>query len=206
MAGRVERRSRDYFATDSRTTSSTASLAARCESSLASNRDHRTVARQPARVAAACRPAVSVGRPASRSRKVSAWSQRLRSGRRREQRRPSSTTSRSRTTTRRHAGRWTTRASRMCARRHRPCCADLDRLAVDRPGRDALEPVDRLLKPIVAVRRRHPRLGRDSALEHRRGPARVSGLDQEADAQRTERNRVVVDGLLHGGLLRAERT
>jgi hypothetical protein len=58
----------------------------------------------------------------SRSRKAGAWRQRLESGRRRGQRRPSSTTSRSRTTTRRHAGARLQGASRTRARRHRPCC------------------------------------------------------------------------------------
>ena len=54
---------------------------------------------------------------------------------------------------------------------------DLDRLSVDRPRRDTLEAVDRLLKAVVAVGRRHPRVGGDIALEHRRGPVRVRGLD-----------------------------
>src|SRR5207247_10091224 len=81
---------------------------------------------------------------------------------------------------------------------------DLDRLAVDRPGRDTLEPVDRLLKAVVAVRRRHLRVRGDIALEYRRGPVRVSGLDQEADAERANRDAVVLCGLIHGDLLRVE--
>src|SRR4051812_49954611 len=40
---------------------------------------------------------------------------------------------------------------------------DLDRLAVDRPGREALEPVDRLVKAGVVARRGHPRAGGDGA-------------------------------------------
>jgi hypothetical protein len=92
-----------------------------CEASRASNRDHRPAARQPLSIGS-LPTRLPVGRPALCSRKVGAWSQRLRSGRRRGQRRPSSTTSRSRTTTRRYAGRSTTRASRTCARRHRRCC------------------------------------------------------------------------------------
>jgi hypothetical protein len=95
MAGRVERHGRDYFATP------LARLRGRRHRPPAASHPgeqprHRTAGRQRLSIGSlpARRP---VGRSASRSRKVGAWSQRLRSGRPRGQRRPSSTTSRSRT-------------------------------------------------------------------------------------------------------------
>ncbi len=82
------------------------------------------------------------------------------------------------------------------AARHADCLAwtDLDRLSVDRPRRDTFEAVDRLLKAVVAMGRRHPRVGGDVALEHRCGPVRVRGRDQEADAERAYGDGLVARG------------
>ena len=64
--------------------------------------------------------------------------------------------------------------------------ADVGRVALDRPGQDALEPVDRLLVAVVAVRGRDLRPGRDVELEHRDRPAGLLALDQESDRQRPD--------------------
>src|SRR5262249_17843197 len=88
---------------------------------------------------------------------------------------------------------------------HRLARPNIDDLAVDRPGRGALEPVDRLLEAVVTVGNGHARAGWDVALERRRGPVRVGGLDQEAHAERTDRDRVVVHGAVHAGSLREKR-
>src|SRR5215217_350334 len=66
---------------------------------------------------------------------------------------------------------------------------DVDRTVVDRPSRDALEPVDRLLKGIVAMRRRHLAVRRDEALEHADASVRVRGRDKKADAHSAYLNR-----------------
>ena len=71
---------------------------------------------------------------------------------------------------------------------------DLERLAVDCPRGDALEAVDRLLKGVVAVRRRHPRARGYIALEHRCGPVRVRGVNQETHAQRAYCDRLGAHG------------
>src|SRR3954454_314833 len=78
---------------------------------------------------------------------------------------------------------------------------DLDGLAVDRPGRAALEPVDRLVKAVVAVHGWHPCAGGDGAFEDGRTPVRVGGLDQEAEVEHADGDRVVIGGLGHRGSL-----
>ena len=64
--------------------------------------------------------------------------------------------------------------------------AELTGLAVDRPGADSLEAVDRLLERVVAVGYRHLRVGRDRALEHRDAAAGIVGVDEEVDRDRTD--------------------
>src|SRR5215213_6030547 len=78
--------------------------------------------------------------------------------------------------------------------------ADLDRLTVDRPGCDPLEPVDRLLEGIVAVGRWHFRIRWDVTLEDTYAAVGVGALDEEADAELTDRNGLS-RGLIHCGLL-----
>ena len=67
--------------------------------------------------------------------------------------------------------------------------ANVERPTVHRPGRDAVEPVDRLLEGVVAVRRGHRAVGRNEALEDARASVRIGGLDEEANAERTHLNR-----------------
>src|SRR5215218_5342013 len=64
--------------------------------------------------------------------------------------------------------------------------AELTRLAVDRPGADALEAVDGLLERVVAVRDGHLRLRGYRALEHGDAAAGVVGVDEEVDRDRTD--------------------
>src|SRR5215204_4857415 len=71
---------------------------------------------------------------------------------------------------------------------HRVTRADVDRPPLDGERQRALEPVDRLLERIVAVRRGDLGRGRDLHLEHGHAPTRVGALDQEADPQRTHRD------------------
>jgi hypothetical protein len=61
--------------------------------------------------------------------------------------------------------------------------ADVRRRALDRPGQDALQPVDRLLVAVVAVGGRDLRAGGNVELEDRDRPSRLLTLDQEADRQ-----------------------
>src|SRR3954453_21210926 len=81
---------------------------------------------------------------------------------------------------------WRTRAH--CrAGAHGLARADVDRLAVDSPGGDALESVDRFLKAIMAVGRRHPGLRGNITLEERDAAVGRVGINEEADAQGTDR-------------------
>ena len=64
--------------------------------------------------------------------------------------------------------------------------ADVDRHALDRPGQHSLEPVDRLLVAVVAVRGCDLRAGRNVELEHRDRPSRLLALDEEPDGQRPD--------------------
>ena len=59
-------------------------------------------------------------------------------------------------------------------------------LAVDRPCRDSLETVDRLLERVVAVRNGHLRIGWDQALEQGEAAAGIVGVDEEVDRDRTD--------------------
>src|SRR3954451_5621887 len=61
--------------------------------------------------------------------------------------------------------------------------ANVEHATVNRPSRDALEPVDRLLEGVVAMRYRHLAIGRYEALEDTRAPIRVGSLDQEVHAE-----------------------
>src|SRR5436305_10606639 len=63
--------------------------------------------------------------------------------------------------------------------------ADLKRPSVNRPGRDPLKSIDRLLEGVVAVWCRHLAVGRNEALEDARAPVRVDGLNQEAHTECT---------------------
>src|SRR3954470_6979542 len=58
---------------------------------------------------------------------------------------------------------------------------DLDGAAINRPRGDAVESVDRLLERVVAVRGRHPAVGRDEALEDAHAAIRVRRLYEKAD-------------------------
>src|SRR5829696_5828856 len=66
--------------------------------------------------------------------------------------------------------------------------ANVERTALDRPSRGPLEPIDRLLERVVTVRRRHPAVGGNEALEDARASVRISRLDQEAHAEGTHLN------------------
>ena len=61
--------------------------------------------------------------------------------------------------------------------------ADVDRRALDRPGQDALESVDRLLVAVVAVSGRDLSAGRNVELEDGDRASGLLGLDQEPDRQ-----------------------
>ena len=58
---------------------------------------------------------------------------------------------------------------------------ELDGLAADNERRPPVEPVKRLLEPIMTVRHRHPRIRRNLALEHGDAATRISSLDQKRD-------------------------
>ena len=79
---------------------------------------------------------------------------------------------------------------------------DLDLPAVDRPGEDALQAVDRLLVAVVAVGGREIRGGRDIELEHRHRPARLLRLDAEPDRDRADPDRLVRHRRHHARLSR----
>ena len=64
--------------------------------------------------------------------------------------------------------------------------ADIGRRALDRPGQDALEPVDRLLVAVVTVRGRDLRAGGYVELENRDRSCRLLALDQEPDRDRPD--------------------
>src|SRR3954447_24547501 len=64
--------------------------------------------------------------------------------------------------------------------------ADVSVVAVDGPRRDSVEPVDRLLEPVVTVRCGHPPASGDGALEHRDTAAGVVGVDEELDLDSAE--------------------
>src|SRR5436305_4031978 len=68
---------------------------------------------------------------------------------------------------------------------------DLDGAAVNGPRGDTLEPVDRLLKRIVAVGGRHPAVGWDEALEDAHAAVGVRCLHEESDAHRTDPERLL---------------
>src|SRR5215216_4618405 len=62
----------------------------------------------------------------------------------------------------------------------------LDCRALDRPGGNALEAIDRLLEAVVAMRGRHLAARKDSHLEHRHASIRVGALDEEANGRVAE--------------------
>src|SRR5207249_10733785 len=66
--------------------------------------------------------------------------------------------------------------------------SDLDCPPVDRPRRGALQAIDRLLEPIVAMGRGHPGVRGYVALEHSCAPVRVISLDEKADAECADRD------------------
>src|SRR5215217_8333550 len=57
--------------------------------------------------------------------------------------------------------------------------SDVDLLSVERPAQHAFEPVDRLLKTVMAVRARHPGSGCDVELEDCDGTSRGLALQPE---------------------------
>ena len=60
---------------------------------------------------------------------------------------------------------------------------DIGGCAVDRPGEDAVQAVDRLLVAVVAVGDRQPGAGRNVELEDRDGPVRGVAFDEEPDCE-----------------------
>ena len=64
--------------------------------------------------------------------------------------------------------------------------ADVDRSTFDRPGQDALEPVDRLLVAVVTVWSRNLAAGRDVEFEHRDRSGRLLALDQKPNRHRSD--------------------
>ena len=71
---------------------------------------------------------------------------------------------------------------------------DVDRMAVDGPGQDAVDAVDRFFELVVAVRRGQQALrGRDRQLERGDAAGRVVAREQEPHRERSE-----MDGLVGG--------
>src|SRR5206468_2092730 len=59
--------------------------------------------------------------------------------------------------------------------------ADVGRCALERPGQDPFEPVDRLVVAVVAVRSRDLGTGRDVELKDRHRATRLLSIEQEPD-------------------------